>query len=160
MSLLLVERIVPPLWCGMVLSISCLEAPLKFRAPKVTRAIGLGIGKLVFTALNRVEIVLASSYALSMLYADLSSSSSSSSSITSGSWGAGAAIFPAAVRPWFMGAAAVLTVQTVWLIPALVRRADAWIRGDTPPESKQHLLYAVLEAVKIVCLLGMSIKAV
>ncbi len=47
------------LWLGMVLAISFLEAPLKFRAPGVTLPIGLGIGRLVFRALNTVEVVLA-----------------------------------------------------------------------------------------------------
>jgi hypothetical protein len=35
-------------WLGMVLAISFLEAPLKFRAPGVTLAVGLGIDRLVF----------------------------------------------------------------------------------------------------------------
>src|SRR6185312_3281092 len=46
-------------WLGMVLAISFLEAPLKFRAPGVTLQIGLGIGRLVFRALNVCEAVLA-----------------------------------------------------------------------------------------------------
>jgi hypothetical protein len=46
-------------WLGMVLAISFLEAPLKFRAPGVTIPIGLGIGRLVFRALNAVEAGLA-----------------------------------------------------------------------------------------------------
>src|SRR5699024_12129318 len=46
-------------WLGAVLAISFLEAPLKFRAPDVTIRIGLGIGRLVFRALNTVEVVLA-----------------------------------------------------------------------------------------------------
>lgn len=46
-------------WLGMVLAISFLEAPLKFRAPDVTVRIGLGIGRIVFRALNVVEIVFA-----------------------------------------------------------------------------------------------------
>jgi len=46
-------------WLGMVLAISFLEAPLKFRAPDVTVRIGLGIGRLVFRALNTVEAILA-----------------------------------------------------------------------------------------------------
>ena len=46
-------------WLGMVLAISFLEAPLKFRAPGVTTQIGLGIGRLVFRALNAGEAVLA-----------------------------------------------------------------------------------------------------
>ena len=44
-------------WLGMVLAISFLEAPLKFRAPGVTIQLGLGIGRLVFRALNICEVV-------------------------------------------------------------------------------------------------------
>ncbi|GAB3574573.1 hypothetical protein GCM10027445_35650 [Amycolatopsis endophytica] len=47
------------LWLGMVLGISFLEAPLKFRAPGVTVPTGPGIGRIVFRALNRAEVVLA-----------------------------------------------------------------------------------------------------
>jgi hypothetical protein len=49
----------PMLWLGMVLAISFPQAPLKFRPPGVTPALGLGIGRLVFRALNAVEIVPA-----------------------------------------------------------------------------------------------------
>ena len=45
-------------WAGFVSAISFMEAWLKFQAEGVSREIGLSIGKLVFTALNRVEIVL------------------------------------------------------------------------------------------------------
>ena len=46
-------------WLGMVVAISFLEAPLKFRAPGVTVRIGLGIGRLVFRGLNIAEAILA-----------------------------------------------------------------------------------------------------
>lgn len=46
-------------WLGMVLAISFVEAPLKFRAPGVMLQIGLGIGRLVFRALNATEMALA-----------------------------------------------------------------------------------------------------
>ena len=46
-------------WLGMVLAISFLETPLKFRAPEVTLPVGLGIGRVVFRALNAVEAALA-----------------------------------------------------------------------------------------------------
>lgn len=42
----------------MVAAISLLEAPLKFRAPGITTALGLGIGRLVFQALNIAEFGL------------------------------------------------------------------------------------------------------
>jgi hypothetical protein len=42
---------VPVVWLGMVLAISFVETPLKFRAPGITMLLGLGIGRLVFRAL-------------------------------------------------------------------------------------------------------------
>jgi hypothetical protein len=51
----LVREAVPFIWFGMVAAVSLLEAPLKFRAPGVTLELGLGIGRLVFRALNCVE---------------------------------------------------------------------------------------------------------
>jgi hypothetical protein len=39
----LIEVAVPFVWLGMVLAISLLETPLKFRAPGITLALGLGI---------------------------------------------------------------------------------------------------------------------
>lgn len=46
-------------WLGMILAISFVEAPLKFRASGVTTRIGLGIGRLVFRALNAAEAIFA-----------------------------------------------------------------------------------------------------
>ena len=46
-------------WLGMVVAISFIEAPLKFRAPGVSLQVGLGIGRLVFRALNAAEVALA-----------------------------------------------------------------------------------------------------
>ena len=59
-------------WLGMVLAISFLEAPLKFRAPGVTLQIGLGIGRLVFRALNGCEVVLAAAAVVATWSAEVS----------------------------------------------------------------------------------------
>lgn len=45
-------------WAGLITGISFLEAPLKFQAPGITLRLGLGIGKLVFQSLNKIEIIL------------------------------------------------------------------------------------------------------
>ena len=50
------QLILPVFWLGMVAAISFLEAPIKFSAPGVSLAIGLGIGRKVFTALNAVGV--------------------------------------------------------------------------------------------------------
>jgi hypothetical protein len=60
---------VPFVWLGMVLAISFLEAPLKFRAPGITLPLGLGIGRLIFRALNLAEIGLAALLTIACLIA-------------------------------------------------------------------------------------------
>ncbi len=47
------------LWIGFVSAISFMEAWLKFRAPGITLPLGLGIGSLVFKALNLMEWLFA-----------------------------------------------------------------------------------------------------
>ena len=118
------------IWLGMVLAISFLEAPLKFRAPNVTLQIGLGIGRLVFRALNGCELVLAAAIAVAFLVAP-----------------------PA---PGTVGAAltagVALLVQLIAVRPALSRRSDAVLAGEQGPRSHAHLWYVGLEVVKVAAL--------
>jgi hypothetical protein len=114
------------LWLGMVLAISFLEAPLKFRAPGVTLQIGLGIGRLVFRALNTIEVILA---ALILI------------AVAVGSAAAGAVTA-------LMAAAVVLALQLVAVRPRLARRSAAVLAGEDGPRSRAHVAYAGLEVVK------------
>ena len=117
-------------WLGMVLAISFLETPLKFRAPEVTVRIGLGIGRLVFRALNTAEAVLAVVAV-----------------------GAAVADPPAAVAA-IAGTVAVLTLvaQLVWVRPRLTRRTDLVLAGHDAPRSRGHYAYVALEVVKAIAL--------
>lgn len=121
-------------WLGMVLAISFLEAPLKFRAPGVTVQVGLGIGRLVFRALNACEVVLAA-VAVSMMVL-------------------GRAPVAAAVT---VGAAvAALGLQVVVIRPVLTRRSDAVLADAAVAESGRsgaHLGYVGFELLKVVALL-------
>jgi hypothetical protein len=117
-------------WLGMVLAISFLEAPLKFRAPDVTLRIGLGIGRLVFGALNAVEVVLAAAVGTALL--------------TAPSMSAGAALVVAVT---------VLLVQLLLVRPRLSRRTTAVLAGQDVPRSSAHLVYVLLEVIKAVALL-------
>jgi hypothetical protein len=118
-------------WLGMVLAISFLEAPLKFRAPGVTLQVGLSIGRLVFAALNAVEVVLAVTVAVALLLGEAST-------------GAAAA---------FLVAGVALAVQLFGVRPALTRRSDAVLAGHEGPRSRAHLWYVGVELVKVVALL-------
>ncbi|MGW4531981.1 hypothetical protein ACWEOI_13630 [Nocardia sp. NPDC004340] len=119
------------LWLGMVLAISFIEAPLKFRAPNVTLAIGLGIGRLVFRALNGVESLFAI-LILAAVWAD-----------------------PPGLATTITLAVAIgaLAIQLLFVRPRLTRRSDAVLAGAEGPRSRGHYAYVALEVVKAVALL-------
>ena len=118
-------------WLGMVLAISFLEAPLKFRAPGVTVPVGLGIGRLVFRALNTAEAM----FAVAVIVA----------------FAVGAP--PARVLAAGAVAIAVLIVQLAVVRPVLNRRSDRVLAGEDAPRSRAHYWYIALEAIKVVALL-------
>jgi hypothetical protein len=114
-------------WLGMVLAISFVEAPLKFRAPGVTLKVGLGIGRLVFRALNVFEYVFAAIISFALFTHETS----------------------AAVNLALCVAVAALLVQTIAVRPLLSRRTTAVLEGDEGRRSKAHLAYVGLELVKV-----------
>jgi hypothetical protein len=118
-------------WLGMVLAISFLEAPLKFRAPNVTLQVGLGIGRLVFRALNTVEVCFA------LVLVAIVVAGPTTPGIT-------AAIFVA------VGA---LAAQLIGVRPRLTRRSDSVLAGSDGPRSKAHYVYVGFEVVKVIALL-------
>ena len=125
-------------WLGMVLAISFLEAPLKFRAPGVTLPLGLGIGRIVFRALNGVEAVLAVGVGVSLA--------------------AGPRTVPAVVLA--AAVAVVLVVQLAAVRPALNRRSDRVLAGEDGPRSHAHFGYIGLEVLKVAGLLAFGVVAI
>lgn len=117
-------------WLGMVLAISFLEAPLKFRAPDVTRQIGLGIGRLVFRALNSVEVVFAVILVAVIL----------------------AKPPPTGVIAAVLTALATLAAQLLVVRPFLNWRSAKVLAGLDAPRSRGHYAYVGLEAVKVTAL--------
>ena len=118
-------------WLGMVVAISFIEAPLKFRAPGVTLQLGLGIGRLVFRALNGCELLLAAVLAVTCAVETPP---------------VGVAV-PAGV------AVATLLVQVLLVRPRLTRRSDAVLAGGGGPRSRAHWAYVGLDIVKVPALL-------
>lgn len=124
----------PFLWLGLLLGISFLEAPLKFRAPGITQALGLGIGRLVFTALNRIEILLAvlliGSYALH---------------------------FPSLLLTLLLALIIILVLyQSMSLRPVLNRRAEQAIAGHPLPITHHHKAFILVESLKALLLLALG----
>ncbi len=121
-------------WLGLVLAISFLEAPLKFRAPGVTIPLGLGIGRLGFRALNGCELVLAAVVVVALVVGR-----------------PGAALTAAALV-----AIGALLVQVIAVRPALTRRSDAVLadaRAADSGRSHAHFVYVGFEVIKVVALL-------
>lgn len=124
-------------WLGMVLAISFLEAPLKFRAPGITLPLGLGIGRIVFAALNRVEVALLLVLCVALVAGPRP---------------------PALVA--LVGVLAVLLGAQLGLVrPALRRRSERVLAGEDVPRSRQHLVYVALELVKVVVLVTIGATA-
>lgn len=126
-------------WLGMVLGISFLETPLKFRAPGITVQLGVGIGRLVFRALNAVEAVLAVTLAAAVALA-----------------------LPAV--PWWRVAATVAVVLVVAVGAGVLRpRMDARLRigGATGGRARRglHIGYVVLEVLKVLLLVTVGVGA-
>jgi hypothetical protein len=125
----LIAIALPFVWFGLVLGISLIETPLKFRAPGMTVPLALGIGRLVFRALNAVETTIACVLAV---------------------------VVARQARDWPLALLvlliAILLAQTFVLRPLLDRRALRVIAGEDVPPSSLHLGYIALECVKLVAL--------
>lgn len=127
------QLVLPVLWFGMVAAISFIEAPLKFQAPGITIPLGLGIGRLVFGALNIVEGVL-----LALLLI--------ASFVPAASRIAGA-------RLWVLyGLAAVFVAKVVFVRPPLNARTDLVLQGADPGQSPWHYVYIACDLVTMVLL--------
>ncbi len=116
-------------------SLDTYRSAIKFRAPGVDIPIGLGIGRIVFRALNRGEIALA----LVALVA-----------IAVGQPTGPVAALTAAVL-------VILAVQLVAVRPRLNRRTDRVLAGQLSPRSTTHLYYVGLEVTKVLTLAALGI---
>jgi len=125
------------LWIGFVCAISFLEAWLKFRAPGITISLGLGIGKLVFAALNKIEWVFAIAIVVNLLL--VKGNNITLSSIL------------------YFVPLILLVLQTFWLLPVLDARAEIYLSGEIPPPSTLHFYYVGMELIKVGCLLAFGI---
>ena len=129
---------VPFIWFSMVAAISFLETPLKFKAPGITIPLAVGIGRIVFKALNMVEAVLAAA----LLAAAFS----------------GPKTVPAPAAAAIAVAALALAVQVLVLRPRMERRtrllAQPAAGGGTAAKASttSHISYVVVEMVKIIAL--------
>ncbi len=126
------------LWLGFVGAISFMGTWLEFRVPGITLPLGLGIGRLVFNTLNKVEWI----FAIMIVY-DLFVRKR---------------IFQKATKILVFTVLILLIFQTFWLLPILDIRASLHITGENVSDSNTHFFYIALEVLKVVYLLILGLK--
>ncbi|MDX1481220.1 MAG: hypothetical protein R3315_06065 [Woeseiaceae bacterium] len=124
------------LWAGLTAGISLLEAPVKFTAPTLTREVALDVGRVVFQALNRVELALLILLLVLVRVSDR----------TKDYWA------------WCAVLALIMIAQSAWLLPELSQRAESIVGGVEPGPSIAHGAYAVSEIAKLVTLLLLGFR--
>ncbi|MCK0156794.1 hypothetical protein MWU65_06360 [Cellulophaga sp. F20128] len=132
---------IPVLWLGFVLSISFMEAWLKFQAEGVTQIIGLNIGQLVFGSLNKVELFFMTILLVSNLKTKWFKRHRS-------------------LRILGIALLVILLAQTFYFLPVLDQRATLIINGKVPSASYFHYYYVFLEFLKVILLLVFSHQSI
>ena len=102
-------------WFGVTAGISLLETPVKFSTPSLSREVALDVGRVVFSALNKFELI---ALVLLLILVRLSGQA----------------------REWWTSCSllvVILLAQSVWLLPELSARAQQIMAGSVigPPRS-------------------------
>ena len=117
------------LWIGFICAISFLESWLKFQAPGITIPLGLGIGRLVFDALNKIEWFFMIGITILLIINKQK---------------------PKELKIIALGIIVlVLVLQTVWLLPAMDIRAVKLLNNEVLPPSNYHYYYVTAEVLKV-----------
>ena len=127
-------------WLGMVIGVSMIATPMRFAAETITRPVALDVGRVVFAAFKKGEVL-----ALLVLLAVVRFAGSSH-----------------VLWAWCAVLTLIVLAQGVWLIPELAARTDLILAGAEPPASPAHAIYASLELAKMAILLfigGRSLAA-
>ena len=125
------------IWFGMTAGVSLLATPVKFTAPLITRPVALDVGRVVFAALNKAELV---SLLILLIVVRVSGR---------------------ARDLWLQCSALILILlaQSVWLLPQLSARSQQIISGVEPAPSMLHASYSILELLKLLLLLYLGFRS-
>ena len=132
-----VAGFVASVWLGILVGVSFLPTLAKFHAASLDLAVALEVGRNTFAVFKKVEWGLATLLGI-------------------------AVFFPRAPRAEIVLLAitvAIVAVQALWLLPALELRVEALVGGMPMPSSIHHMLYAVLEAAKVLALAAVAFVA-
>jgi len=126
------------IWVGFILAISFMEAWIKFRAESLDVPTGLDVGMHVFGALNFVERIFT---AIMLVYVFIHYTD----------------------RVVVVSALTIFTfivAQSGYLLPELNEHAQLIMQGMQPEKSSVHVMYVVMEFVKLICLFVLGFRQV
>lgn len=124
------------LWAGMILGISFLESWTKFRAPSMTREIGLDVGRTVFRYFHNVQFILLIAIIVAGFFTKFTLTDWITISLLT----------------------TVFFLQLIWLFPNLCRRVNVALAGNKLPDSYTHTLYGIFEVTKFIILLVFGLR--
>lgn len=137
---LALRLLLPAFLIGAIVAISFLEAPLKFQAPGITIPLGLGIGRLVFTALNILTGVAL--VVLTVVSVRRPRAGRSSLVLLGAVW-------------------AVYLVEVAVIRPVLNRRSDLVIAGaEAPGTDWAHYAYIAADVTVLALLVALVVVTV
>lgn len=120
--------VVALVWLGILLGVSFLATPVKFRAASLDLPTALEVGRVTFRLLARVEWVLAAV-------------------LVASAW------FARRQLPWSVYVVlAIVFLESVWLLPALGARTDIIRAGGTVPPSSLHRIFIFGELLECAAL--------
>ena len=132
MSNLSLSQSISLIWIGLIIGVAFIAAPAKFQAPSLTLPVALEVGRAQFSWGAIAELILSALLLLSILI-----------------WRGVNWIFA-------ITAIAVFAVQHIFIMPDLDARTLKIIAGETVPSSKLHIVYIILECLKML-FLGLSV---
>lgn len=124
------------LWAGAVLGISFLESWVKFRTPTLSKSVALDVGRTVFNAFHKTQLILLG---LILIIGSFYS-------LTIFNW----------ILLFFI--TMILLTQSFLLFPILNKRVDLIILGEQPSKSFVHPVYGMIETSKLILLIVLAVR--
>ena len=122
------------LWAGGLLGVSFIAAPAKFWAPSLTLPVALDVGRHTFQFFNKLEVVALAILLILVFRATRDSLTRGLASLIG----------------------LLLLFQTIWLLPMLDQRVFIVLQGQTPPESRLHLVYIACDVWRFLLLVSIA----
>ncbi len=121
------------IWAGAAIGANLVATPAKFLVADLTRPVALQVGRMQFLWVGYVEYALAAVALLTL----------------------------PAVRPAIRGgvgfAIFILVIQRLGVLPQLSARTDLIVSGQSLEASRLHIVFIVLEILKVCALLGSAV---